>query len=224
MLESEDLELLYGTEPKRRRASNYTTHEKAMIVKLTDEFKDIILNKETNTQWATMKRDAWDEIVRRYNKVQSSGARSSQQLKAWYDNHKRCTRKSTSKPTTDKEGGTVEVRLDEDHDSSQESNSNESTDNSSNEQNRENHREHSKDSNSNKPNRENNRIGSIRKQYYLEKMKNAKLQNRLLMTRNRMEMIRYKKEMEILRLKLEILKGRNRNRMEIIRDRKKWKY
>lgn len=79
---------------KKRRAPNFSTSEKTLLLHLVGNFKDVIENKKTDSQTWKQKDLTWDKITKLFNSQNSQNiCRSKDSLKKFYDNLKKNARK-----------------------------------------------------------------------------------------------------------------------------------
>ncbi|XP_022818329.1 uncharacterized protein LOC111350863 [Spodoptera litura] len=72
----------------RKRGANYTQDEKALLLDLVMQYKDIIECKRTGGKFIEKKREVWMAITIKFNSSCTSGTRDTDQLKSLYDNMK----------------------------------------------------------------------------------------------------------------------------------------
>lgn len=78
---------------KKARGKNFTEIEKATLVDIISDFKNIIENKKTDGTTLKAKNEAWHEISTRFNAA-SCNSRSASQLRATYKGLKHQIRKN----------------------------------------------------------------------------------------------------------------------------------
>lgn len=78
-------------EVKKNRSKNFTDTEKEQFICL--EYKNILENKKTDKVNLKEKMQAWENIMRKFNAIQTSGMREVKSLKVLYDNLKMKARK-----------------------------------------------------------------------------------------------------------------------------------
>uniref|UniRef100_A0A8D9E6V5 Regulatory protein zeste n=1 Tax=Cacopsylla melanoneura TaxID=428564 RepID=A0A8D9E6V5_9HEMI len=81
-------------EKKRERCSNFKTDEKKILCSLVKEFFNVIENKKTDKVSSKEKEKAWEDIAVRHNASATGVKRDSKQLKTFYDNWRRRTKKA----------------------------------------------------------------------------------------------------------------------------------
>ncbi|KAL5237160.1 hypothetical protein ACI65C_004570 [Semiaphis heraclei] len=79
-----------------KRSKNVTDTERNILLKLIQPHMSIIENIKTDGTTNKIKFNAWENIRHQYNALQSTGIRTTSQLKAMFDTMKRKTRKDKS--------------------------------------------------------------------------------------------------------------------------------
>ncbi|XP_044749114.1 uncharacterized protein LOC123309881 [Coccinella septempunctata] len=79
---------------KRIRGCNYTAEETNKLLDLVLQYHSAIEEKRTGAVFLARKKEAWEKICSAYNAVATSGIRSVESLKTFYDNRKQRARKS----------------------------------------------------------------------------------------------------------------------------------
>ncbi|EFN82177.1 UPF0439 protein C9orf30-like protein, partial [Harpegnathos saltator] len=93
---------------RRARSTNYTSEEKAALISIVTEYKNIIESKKTDKVSWEDKNDTWERIGSELNSIAPSGTyRTTDSLKKFYENLKKETRKNAVEEKTEqfKTGG-----------------------------------------------------------------------------------------------------------------------
>ncbi|CAI6357169.1 unnamed protein product [Macrosiphum euphorbiae] len=77
----------------KRRSKNVSDAEKDILLQLIQPRLNVIENIKTDGATNKMKFSVWEDITVSYNALQTSGQRTSGQLKAMFDVMKRKTKK-----------------------------------------------------------------------------------------------------------------------------------
>ncbi|XP_050403588.1 uncharacterized protein LOC126819510 [Patella vulgata] len=86
---------------RRDRAANYTNFERETLIRLVDEYKDIVEDKRIDTRSANVKKAVWAKIMERYNSAKYTSERTSHQLKICWKHVKARAKKAACKVKDD---------------------------------------------------------------------------------------------------------------------------
>lgn len=82
---------------QRSRTRNFSEDEEEILVKLANNYKQIIENKTTSAVNTKAKKDAWEQIAVQFNAMCPHGVRSAPVLRNKYDNIKKLLRQTKAK-------------------------------------------------------------------------------------------------------------------------------
>lgn len=85
------------TAKSRKRATNFSNSEKALLVNIVARHKDIIENKKTDGVTVAQKNEAWDAITREFNSSNAGTTRDLESLRRNYENRKKLLRQNMAK-------------------------------------------------------------------------------------------------------------------------------
>lgn len=88
-------------EKERKRASNYTTREKEILISFVQNYITILENKKTNAVFNKEKLKCWEHLAREYNALQTTGIRTATQLRAAYEQMKKIAKQHKSEDKVD---------------------------------------------------------------------------------------------------------------------------
>ncbi|KAK4885090.1 hypothetical protein RN001_001361 [Aquatica leii] len=81
---------------KRQKGKNFSDNEISLLIDVVSKFIVIVENKKTDGSTVKDKNDCWQRIADEFNASALEASRSAGQLKTYYDNFKRKTRKQNA--------------------------------------------------------------------------------------------------------------------------------
>jgi Myb/SANT-like DNA-binding domain len=81
---------------KTSKSAPLTSTEKSILLSLIRDKKTIVESKKTDFGTTGKKQKAWDEISVKFSSQPNCSAKSSKQIKAWWDNTKKRNKKLVS--------------------------------------------------------------------------------------------------------------------------------
>lgn len=84
------------TNKKRNRSSNFSSHEKNLLIHILEKYQEVIESKRNDKASLQEKERVWDQVREEFNELSmKKPVRTAKQLKVCYENLKRKIRKET---------------------------------------------------------------------------------------------------------------------------------
>lgn len=81
---------------KRNRSSNFSSHEKNLLIHILEKYQEVIESKKNDKASLQEKEKVWDQVREEFNELSmKKPVRTAKQLKVCYENLKRKIRKET---------------------------------------------------------------------------------------------------------------------------------
>lgn len=85
---------------KRNRSSNFSSHEKNLLIHILEKYQEVIESKKNDKASLQEKEKVWDQVREEFNELSmKKPVRTARQLKVCYENLKRKIRKETQNVT-----------------------------------------------------------------------------------------------------------------------------
>lgn len=76
----------------KKRTPNFTEAEKMLLVELVSEYKDVLENKQTNSETISLKNKCWEKVTEKFN-ASGYSHRTSKAIRNSWENIKKHTKK-----------------------------------------------------------------------------------------------------------------------------------
>uniref|UniRef100_A0A146LYD6 Regulatory protein zeste n=1 Tax=Lygus hesperus TaxID=30085 RepID=A0A146LYD6_LYGHE len=81
---------------KKKRAPNFTSHEKSLLVEIVRKYSAVVECKTTNNVSRTEKNEAWSRLADEYNSTSGCEFRTADNLRGAWDNLKKAARRTAN--------------------------------------------------------------------------------------------------------------------------------
>lgn len=104
----------YDTCKKRSRSTNFSSHEKNLLIHILEKHQEVIESKKNDKASLQEKEKVWDQVCEEFNELSMKKlVRTTKQLKVCYENLKRKVRKQSQHVETNTAGEYMSVESDD---------------------------------------------------------------------------------------------------------------